>query len=288
MSCLFAARLAPVAHVTLIDTWNEAIAAIRARGILFEDVGKTQTVRVQAELLETPIEPADLAVVLVKSWQTASIARYLPGSLNAEGVAISLQNGLGNVEQLGAKAFPGSTTEAAALLGPGHVKVGGSGSTHMVSPAWVIDLFRSAGFECNACSPSEAQSLIWGKLCVSCGINGLTALLRIPNGELLARPTATDLMIRAAMECASVASAMGINLPFADTAAHVKQVAEKSATNRSSMLQDILRNAPTECDAINGAVVREGLRIGIRTPVNKMLWSLIRATVQGNRSERRQ
>jgi 2-dehydropantoate 2-reductase len=151
-----------------------------------------------------------------------------------------------------------------------------------------VDLFRRAGFECDACSPGEAQSLIWGKLCVSCGINGLTALLRIPNGELLSRPTATDLMVRAATECASVANAMGINLPFADIAAHVKQVAEKTAENRSSMLQDILRNAPTECDAINGAVAREGLRIGIQTPVNEMLWSLIRAAVQENRSERPQ
>jgi 2-dehydropantoate 2-reductase len=285
MSCLFAARLAQVAPITLIDTWSEAIAAIRERGILYEDAREVRTVKAQAEFLGATVEPVDLAFVLVKSWQTESISRYLPQYLNPNGLAISLQNGLGNVEQLGPKAFPGSTAEAAALLGPGHVRAGGSGPTHVVAPVWVVDLLRSAGLESYGCSSNEARSMLWSKLCVSCGINALTALLRVPNGELLNRPTAADLMVRATMECASVARAIGIHLPFADPAAHVKQVAEQTATNKSSMLQDILRAAPTECDAINGAVVREGLRVGIQTPVNEMLWQLIRAAVPGNRSD---
>jgi len=84
-------------------------------------------------------------------------------------------------------------------------------------------------------------------------------------------------MLQAAAECAAVARAKGIVLPFADPAVRVKEVAERTGDNRSSMLQDILRGAPTECDAINGAVFREGLLSGIPTPVNEFLWKLVRA-----------
>jgi len=56
-------------------------------------------------------------------------------------------------------------------------------------------------------------------------------------------------------------------------------VARRTAGNRSSMLQDILRGAPTEIDAINGAVAEAGERLQVPTPVNRTLWRLVRAAV---------
>ena len=285
MACLFGARLFQVADVTMVGTWVDAIEAIKGRGILFDDAKKSYTIKVKVECLGSAISPADLIIVLVKSWQTARIAGYVSRYLNPEGVAITLQNGLGNLELLGPKAFPGTTAEGATLIGPGHIRAGGSGPTHVIAPDWVVQLLRSAGFESYRCSPDEAESLLWGKLCVSCGINALTALLRIPNGELLTRPTAQDIMIRATMECVAVAQAKNINLPFADPVNRVKEVACRTAVNKSSMLQDVLRNAPTECDAINGAVAREGERLKVPTPVNTMLWQLVRAAVYQNRNK---
>jgi 2-dehydropantoate 2-reductase len=286
MACLFGARLFQVAHVTLIGTWKEAIQAIRERGILLEDSHEFRKVQVNAEYLGEQLMPADLAIVLVKSWQTKGAAEYLPRYLKSDGLAISLQNGLGNVELLGARAFPGTTAEGATLLGPGHVRTGGSGPTHVVAPARIVDLLKSAGFESHQCSPGEADSLLWGKLAISCGINALTAILRVPNGELLKRPSAADLMVRAAVECAAVAHARGMQLPFADAAARAREVAEHTAANKSSMLQDILRGAPTECDAINGAVVCEGRHLQVPTPVNEIFWQLVKAAVQQkNRSD---
>jgi 2-dehydropantoate 2-reductase len=285
MSCLFAVRLAQVAQVILVDSWSDAISSIRERGILFEDSSGCRSVAVEAQSLGMPLERADLIIVLVKSWQTAEIASYVPGYLKPDGMAISLQNGLGNLKILGHRAFPGSTAEGATLLGPGHIMAGGSGPTHVVAPEWVVSLLSKAGFECYGCDVSEAEGLLWGKLSISCGINALTALLRIPNGDLLTNQNAKELMIRATMECAAVANAAGIHLPFADPAGKVAEVAERTGANKSSMLQDILRGAPTECDAINGAVVREGRRLGIPTPVNEILWQLVQSAVHANRSQ---
>ena len=113
---------------------------------------------------------------------------------------------------------------------------------------------------------------------MNAGINALTAILRDrPNGRLLERPEALTLLEAAANEVASVARAKGIELPFPDAAAEARRVARATASNLSSMLQDVLRGAPTEIDAINGAVVREGARLGVPTPANETLLRLLAA-----------
>jgi 2-dehydropantoate 2-reductase len=285
LACLFGARFARCADVTLVDSWMEGIAAVRERGILLEDAGERQSIPVRAQSLGDPAVAADLVLVLVKAWQTKSIASQLAQYLSSRGLAVSLQNGIGNVELLGTRTFPGSTSEGATLLGPGHVRAGGAGTTRMVAPDWAVNLFREAGFDSYSCSALEAESLLWGKLCVNCGINALTGLLRVENGKLLESRDATELMVRATEECAAVARAKGIPLPFDNPAAQVKDVARRTAGNRSSMYQDILRGAPTECDAIYGAVVREAALHGVEVPVNRVLWKLVRALTGSDRRD---
>jgi len=287
MSCMFAARLAKTSHVSIVGTWAEAIEAVRCHGILAEDLQGAHSIRVQSYFLGEQAEPADLAIILVKAWQTEAVARHLDRYLKPDGIAVSLQNGLGNLELLGERAFPGATAMGATLLGPGHVRLGGQGLTQLIAPDWAVNLFQESGLEARRCNADEAESILWGKLCVSCGINALTALLRIPNGGLLERSDASALMVRATEECAAIARIKRINLPFPDPGLHVRGVAERTANNRSSMLQDILRGAPTECDAINGAVVREGRRLGVPAPVNEILWRLVRAASEQNRSDMR-
>jgi 2-dehydropantoate 2-reductase len=123
----------------------------------------------------------------------------------------------------------------------------------------------------------DAQSLIWGKLVINAAINPLTALLRIPNGELLAHRSARDLMRALASEAAQVAEAEKVHLPFPDSVIAAEEVAIKTAANHSSMLQDVLRGAPTEIDAICGAVVKAGQKHNIDTPVNWACWKLVSA-----------
>ena len=284
MACLFGARLAPVAEVVLVGTWAEALAAIREHGIRVEGEPAGEA-RVTALTADDPAPPADLALVLVKAWQTGRVAVQLASHLALGGLALTLQNGLGNLEQLGPRARLGVTTVGATLLGPGHVRPGGSGVTHVAGPGWQADLLERAGFETHVVPGDAVDGLLWGKLVVNCAINALTALLRVPNGELLRRPDAALLMDEAARECAAVAQAEGIRLPFTDPAAQARRVAERTAINQSSMFQDILRGAPTEIEAINGAVARAGQALNVPTPVNATLWRLVRAAVGGEASQ---
>jgi 2-dehydropantoate 2-reductase len=277
MSCLFGARLCSIANVTLLGTWIEAFRAIRERGIVLDDGGEKVYADVEAFPLAAKIEPADLVLVLVKAWQTERVAPHLETLLRPEGVAITLQNGLGNLEKLGPRASLGVTGLGANLLGPGRVRAAGGSSTHVVAPDWVVALLNRAGFQTYRSGRNEMQGLLWGKLMVNCGINALSALLGIQNGELLNRPGACKLMERAALECFEVARAKGIDLPYRDPASRVREVAHETGANWSSMHQDLARGAPTECDVINGAVVREGSRTGVATPVNEVLLHLVAA-----------
>jgi len=105
--------------------------------------------------------------------------------------------------------------------------------------------------------------------------------LRIPNGALVESDDTLELMKAAALEAAAVAQAKGIALPYPDPIERVKQVATLTATNFSSMLQDVLNKRQTEIDAINGKIAEQGRALGVPTPINAALTSLVRA-IQNN------
>lgn len=288
LATLFAARFSAAGHeITLLGTWQAGLEALRQQGArLIERDGQERRYPVQATDDPQQCKGATFALVLVKAWQTERAARQLAECLSEEGVALTLQNGLGNREilsrELGARRVAqGITTTGATLLGPGLVRAGGEGILSVerhpaIGPG--IEALRSAHFQVEIVA--EAQSLIWGKLVINAAINPLTALLRVPNGELLKRPTAQKLMHTLAREAAAVAQAEGVSLPFADPAQAAEEVALKTATNHSSMLQDVLRGAPTEIDAICGAITRYGQKHGLPTPLNQICWQLVKALTE--------
>ena len=274
LACFFGARLARVAEVTLLGTWAEGIAAIAGGGIVVEMSRREEAFPAKAARLGTPLDAADLVLVLVKSWQTGRVAPEVPALAARDGHVLTLQNGLGNAEKLGGRALLGATEQGATLTAPGRVRPSGDGPTHIAGPESLAAVFRSAGLDARAVDPARGASLAWGKLAANAGINALSAILRVPNGRLLERPDALALLEGAANEVGDVARAKGIALPFPDAAAEARRVAGATASNLSSMLQDVLRGAPTEIDAINGAVVREGARLGVPTPANETLLRL--------------
>lgn len=284
LGSLFAARLVQAGHhVTVLGSWKEGVAALRSQGVQLTDSNGAQH-QLHVDAIDNPRDCVGIkyALVLVKAWQTERAATQLSDCLAPDGLAVTLQNGLGNretlIQSLGlGRVALGVTTAGATLLGPGSVKAGGEGPISIErNPALgpLEAALRSAGF--NVRVVDDARSLVWGKLVINSAINPLTALLRVPNGELLERPAAREMMSELARETARVAYAEGIKLPFEDPVAAADDVARKTAANRSSMLQDVLRGAPTEIDSICGAVVEYGEKHGIPTPVNWALWQLVR------------
>jgi 2-dehydropantoate 2-reductase len=292
MACLFAGRLAPHAQVTMLGTWQQGLAALKTEGVrLREPDGAEQVFPVHATQDPSQCCEEAPALVLVKSWQTARAATQLSTVLHPDGVALTLQNGLGNREQLEAqlgrsRVAQGVTSSGATLLGPGHVRASGDGPIQLGQHdrlGALTALLRQGGFRVQ--TDQDVEELLWGKLVINSGINPLTALLNVPNGALLELSDARQLMAHVAMETARVALAKGIHLPSQDPTAAIADVARRTAANRSSMLQDMDRGAPTEIDAINGSIAAEGDRLGLPTPLNQTLWRLVRAAVSAQKGE---
>ena len=288
LATLFAARLAKAGMgVTMLGRWPAGVQALRYTGARLVDASGHEE-RYAVAVADDPAEcrGCTYALVLVKSWQTERAARDLAECLAEHGLALTLQNGLGNRETLASRlgaerVLLGSTTTGATLLGPGLVKPGGEGTVSIEAHADLEPLceaLKTAGFKIEIVR--DASSLVWRKLVINSAINPLTALLRVSNGQLLQRPSARAMMRALAKETAAVASAESVELAPRDAVRTVENVALRTASNHSSMFQDVQRGARTEIDAICGAVTRAGKRHHIATPMNQACWQLIQALTE--------
>ncbi len=291
LACVVGARLARArAAVTLAGSWREALDTIAARGLLVHEPspdGTGETVwsaRVAATPLDRVGSSFPLALVLVKSHQTAGVASTLARRLEPRGLAVTLQNGLGNADALSARLGAARVASGVAIMGaalvapaevrhvPGRIVLGSEPGTEERVQA-LASLLREAGLTTETTTTIEA--VVWTKLAANCSVNPLTALHGLTNGALLARQELRADLLAAAREVGAVATAKGVRLER-DPAETTLETASATAANRSSMLQDLARGARTEIDALCGAVVREGRRLGVPTPVNARLLRLVR------------
>jgi 2-dehydropantoate 2-reductase len=292
MGSLFGGLLARSGEeVWLVDIWRDHVEAIRSRGLQFEDQGETSAIPVRATTEIGDVGRADLVLLFVKTYHTEKAVSDALPLVKEDTVFLTLQNGLGNEEAIcrqvdRTKVLLGVTGRGATLLGPGHIRNGGTGKTFIGElggamserTVRIAQTFSRAGLEMEV-SP-RIHDLVWDKLLVNVGINVLGALTGYKNGQLLDQPETRNLMEALVREAAEVARRLGVQLT-GDPLERVRAVAELTAQNRCSMGQDIDFKRKTEIDVINGAVVREAERLGIPAPVNRTVAQLIRAIEKG-------
>lgn len=246
--------------------------------------------RVVVTLRPEKLAASDVVLVAVKAQDTEAALQPLRGLLGPAVAVVSLQNGLEAVAQIagalgrGTLIALGPTTEAALFVSAGRARRTGVGATTLgfargMPGGPILDSFaalsRSCGLAVTIAEPIEPH--VWAKAVVNAAINPLSALARVPNGALLERPELAVRLFAIAREAAVVAAAAGIRLPFDDAAAHVAAVVRATAGNRSSMLQDLERGRPTEIEAIDGAIVRAALRLGVPVPETARVLDEVRA-----------
>ena len=274
-------------EVWLVDVRKENVDAINAVGLTIEKEGKIQIIGGNATTDVSSVGKADLVLLFVKTYDTEKAVSDALAVQDKDTVFLSLQNGLGNEEAICSKVDPkqvmlGVTGQGATLLGPGHIRHAGWGKTHIgaLDPgmsdraAQIAQAFRDAEIDTEV-SPN-IHNLIWDKLLVNAGINALSALTDMKNGELLDYPETLRLMEALVSEAAEVARKKGIKIegdPFEQT----KSIVEVTKANRSSMGQDIDYRRQTEIDAINGAIVREAEKLGVSVPFNRAVTDLVKA-----------
>jgi 2-dehydropantoate 2-reductase len=299
MGSLFGGRLALAGEeVWLLDVWEEHVRTINEKGLSIASPAGDIVARPKATTRPGDIGTAELVIVFVKSTATAKAAETAAALLGPDSAVLTLQNGYGNAETIAAavgadRVIAGTTAQGATLLGPGRIMHGGSGETHIGELGGglterlqkIATCLTRAGI--TTIADDNVASLIWGKLIVNVGINALTGITGLRNGELADHEETRQVLALAVEEAVKVADAAGVKLPYDTPVEKVLAVAVATAQNRSSMLQDLSGGRMTEIEAINGALVREGERYGVATPVNRVLTLLIKALEKLPRENRK-
>lgn len=280
VGCYFGGMLARAGHpVTLIGRPSH-VEAMLQQGLLLETLSFTERVKVHASTSVSDIAAARIVLFCVKSTDTESAAREMLAHLSPEAIVLSLQNGVENAEMLQAvlpqRVIPAVVYVATEMAGPGHLKHHGRGELAIGdSPvsAQIAAMCAAAGVPVQV-SPNII-GILWGKLIVNCAYNALSAIAQKPYGKLVEGEGVRELMHTIVTECLAVARAAGVQVP-GDSYETVRQVSTNMATQYSSTAQDVARGKPNEIDYLNGYVCRQGALLGVPTPVNQTLLTLVK------------
>lgn len=288
LGCLHGAYLAEAGHdVTLIDIRPDLIEKINRDGLHLDGVRGEHRATVKAVTVNDANGPSDIVFVLVHTDGTPAASQLAATLLNDQGFAITLQNGIGNVESLCNALGPqrvlgGISYNSASFNAPGH-------TTHTnAGPTWIGELdgkrsnrtedlcglLESAKFEVRV--SDNIIGVIWNKFVQSCAIHAICALTGMKAGEITTNPEAEKVQNLALAEAMAVVKAKGITLADKDPIGSVKRVSS-TVFVRPSMLQHVDQGRTTEIDSQNGALVREGKMVGIDTPCNEALMLLVKA-----------
>ena len=294
MGSVYAALLAGGGHeVWAVDTWDDHVAAIRAKGLRVEGASGDRTVKVHATSNAGDVRDADLVVIATKDDGVEAAARAALAMARPDAPILTIQNGLGSADKVaavvGSKRIMMGVVGGfgASMKGPGHahhngmefVRLGEMDGGLTARLEAVKKTWESGGFK--VLTFADIHKMVWEKLLCNCTFSGPCALTGLRVGEVMANASAWSIAAACAAEAFHVARAKGIALDFDDPVAYARRFGEKIPGARPSMLLDHMAGRKAEIDNINGAIPREGAKAGIATPVNSVVVALLRAKEAG-------
>jgi 2-dehydropantoate 2-reductase len=292
MGGLFGGLLAEGAlDVTLVDTWDEHIAAIASNGLRIVGVGGDRAIPVRATTDAGTVRAADVVLFQCKAFANEAAAGAARHLFTGQTVAISFQNGLGNEETLagilGADNVMGGLTAQAGLVeAPGVVRnfgdlptiVGEMAGGLSARAATIAGTFTRAGLATTA-SPDIKRDK-WKKLLGNVALGAVSAVTDLRSFEIMRVPELREIVFRSVDEAAAAAKAEGIALDIPEAREVLTRLVDTSAggtgTSKSSMREDIARRRRTEIDTIHGAVQRLARRHGLPTPTIDAMIALVK------------
>lgn len=277
------------AEVWLVSRSQAHVDAINTAGLTLLEPAGERTVHLRATTTCDDIGPADLIIVVVKSFDTQAAVTGATAIIDERTTVLSLQNGLGHEEILAQAVgrqhvLAGKTYVGGVLLGPGRIissvenkktLVGELDGTRSDRVLAIAEAFNQAGLL--TIVSIDIMSTMWDKLLVNVATGALSGITRLPYGELYAVPEVKEVALAAVAEAMAVAKAAGVKLETVDPEHAWVHAAEGLPPEfKASMLKSLEKNSRTEIDYINGAVVRWGARCGVPTPVNAALVGCIK------------
>ena len=281
VGCYYGAMLARAGCEVVLIGRAEHVDAVRAAGLTLETRDYTVRLPLAASTQADAVAGAQLVLFCVKANDGPAAAADIAPFLAPNALVVSLQNGVDNAERLRPllmrEVAAAVVYVAAEMAGPGHVRHHGRGELVIGSTpaaARLAELFDAAGVP--LCVVDDIAGVLWGKLVVNCVYNALSAITRLPYARLVAAPGVEAVMRDIVDECLAVAHADGVSVA-GDIRATVQHIARTMPTQLSSTAQDLMRGKRSEIDHLNGYVVQRGAALGVATPVNRVLLTLVHA-----------
>ncbi len=295
MGSAFAAALTVAdAEVVLIGRGGEHVRAVAERGLtILRPDGGTERVRVPAAPYATdlPACSLDILIVLTKTYDTAEACAAVRPGLAADGVAVSLQNGLGNDAVLaaafgGSRSLVGVTTVGATVREPGVITVSGAtGGGRSVTQLGALGaataaprgdavaaVLSAAGLP--AAHVADLAAPLWGKLAMAV-MSPVSAVLGMTVGAVWSRAEGQSLVRRMFYEVVDVAEQQGVRLDRSGQWAHAEAVFAATGEHHTSMCTDVLQGRRTELAWMAGAVRELAASAGLAVPVHDTVLSLL-------------
>ena len=287
VGCYYGALLARAGHdVTLIARPAHVQAIAQAGGLWLHTDAGAECIALRASSQASAVRGAQWVLFCVKSTDTDSAGHAMAAHLDANAVVLSLQNGVDNAERLQAilarPVLPSVVYVASTMAAPGQVRHLGRGELVLgagPASAAIASVLRSAAIPTEI--SDNVTGALWAKLVLNCVYNPLSAITRLPYGAIASCPglDVAQVMADVVQECQAVAQARGVALP-ADILASTLALAQAMPQQFSSTAQDLARGKRSEIDHLNGFIVRQGAALGIATPVNRLLHTLVRLLEQ--------
>ena len=280
VGCYYGGMLARAGHEVVLIGRAQHVEAVLRDGLLMDTKSFKAHVAMQASVDAGGVRGARLVLCCVKSTDTENAAAEMFPHLEPDAIVLSLQNGVDNAErlqaQLGREVAPAVVYVATEMAGPGHVKHHGRGEL-VIGPSASSDelakVFAAAGVPVQI--SDNVAGALWAKLILNCAYNALSAITQMPYGRLVQGEGVEEVMREVMQECLAVAQGVGVTVP-GDIWEAVQLIARSMPTQFSSTAQDLARRKRSEIDHLNGYVVRKGAALGIATPANRVLHTLVK------------
>jgi 2-dehydropantoate 2-reductase len=252
-------------------------AAIRSGGLTLQ---RAETVKTARPRVETELRDAvELLLVTVKA---PALDEALERVEAAPRFVVPLLNGIEHMEAL-RERLPEATVVGASigrieawLERPGVVLQPTPSVVMTVAAGAPVELLRRSGVDVR--ENGSAEEVLWEKLARQAPTAAATSATQRPIGELRSDPEWRARLRAAIGETCAVAAAEGVTLS-PDAEWEIIEAMPPLLT--SSTARDIAAGVPSELDAITGAAVRAGERLGVETPVlTQMLDEACRASLR--------
>ncbi len=270
------------------------LEALRTRGLTVKSrLAGTFSVPVHATSDPKEIGPADLVLFCVKTYDMVTASQGLHSLIGPETIVLPIQNGIDVTELLsdevgaqylvGAAAYVTSHIESPGMIaqtgGAGSIELGELDGGQSERTRRLQQVLQHAGIK--TMLPDDIRVSLWAKFLFICAFSGVTALTRLPMGQVLAYQE-TSAILRAVMqEGELVARAYNIALPVDIVERQMAVVQTFEPEAMGSMAVDLLAGRRLEIEALNGTMVRMGQEQGLSLPYNTVIYAALKPYANG-------